>query len=254
MLRIAIASEKGGVGKTTLTSNLAVLLGERGPTLAVDCDPQGSLTASFGVEHRTRSLADLLQDAEDVPLEDVLVSGVAKNVDLLPASRAALEDAERRLTTEPGGEGFLRRSLEQVTDRYDWVVMDTPASLSILTLNAVCAADHVLGVYISQPWSMRGAGVVSAFVDKHKRRGLTTANFLGLVNNMAEPRLVLSRAVDEAVSAGGLRVFATKVPRSVRVAEAAALYSPVVLSDPSGTGALALRALAEEIVTAVGES
>lgn len=249
---LSVCSEKGGVGKTTIVGNLAALFGQGGRALAVDPDPQGSLTAAFGAEpSATPTLGDLLLDDDATDPRPAIIADVAPGVDLLPSVRATMEHAERHLTIEPAGAFALRERLAEIAGDYDWVLIDSPAALNILTTNAIAAADGVVGVFISQPWSMRGVGVVSAHVTKLHRRGLTTATFLGLVNNMYERRLVLTRAVNETVEASDLPVFDTRIPRWVNIAMAAGAYQPVVLADPDSGSARVFHQLRDELVTRV---
>ena len=248
---LLFGSEKGGAGKTTAASNAVTLLGRRGRALAVDMDPQGALTSSFGAEAGERDLGTVLDpDFEGSPTE-ALVKDVAPGVDLLPSARESMLRAEKRLLLEPGGHTMLSLVLADLVEDggdHDYAVIDTPSNLGMMTTNAVCAADGVLGVYNDEYWSALGVTVLSSFVDTLRRRKLSRAQFLGLINNRHRPRLVLSQRVEELVAQTGLHRLRSAIPDRIQIAEAAAQFRPVVLSDPGSAAEQAFTALVEEIL------
>ncbi len=179
-MRLAVCSSKGGVGKTATAANLAAVLGQRGPTLAVDADPQDSLGRAFAVvagEGRD-SLAGLLTE-DGPPIDDVIRRDAAPGVDVLPA-HPSLERVGVQLAQEGGLASSLRRALRPVAADYDHMVIDTHGDMGNLTLAAVAAAEAVLTVFTSDPGSALGAVRLSTFLEQHRRFENTSAVLLGV--------------------------------------------------------------------------
>lgn len=256
-LVIAVASIKGGVGKTTLTSCLAVLLGRTGPVLAVDTDVQGNLGDAFGVRcEPARSLGAVLT-ADSGGVGDprpAIVHGIAPGVDLLPVHGERLEKAAATIEAMPAKETRLRRALRQVEDDYRFVLIDTPPNFGLFTTNAIVAADAVLGVYEPKPWSMDGVAKVIAHVDRLRAAELSHAQFMGLAANKVDLRRSLDRDILAAITDSDFPCFETVIPERTAIATATGVQQPVVVAAPDSDSAQAMTQLADEIIAAVQAS
>lgn len=245
-----MCSSKGGVGKTSTAANLAVVLGSRGRTLAVDVDPQDSLGRAFGVVAKGRedSLAGLLDDPSLDPRAAVR-TGVAPGLDLLPA-HPSLEQVGVALAAQGGITSSVRRALRPLLADYDHVVLDTHGDLGNLTLAAVCAADAVLTVFTSDPGSALGAARVSSFVELHRDFENTSARLIGVACSLWDKEGRAAREVVSALEGTDLPLLPTRIPMSRRVPSATLAKRPVVLSAPSSTVAQAYASLADDVLAA----
>lgn len=247
---LAVANQKGGVGKTTTTINLAACLAAlQLRTLVVDLDPQGNASSGLGVSRETlkASVYDVL--AGDIEASEAILETKQDGLHLLPAN-TELAAAELELVhVEEGREFLVRELLKDVRDRYDYILIDCPPSLSLLTLNALVAADAVLVPVQAEYYALEGLARLQdtlELVRKHLNPSLVLD---GLVLTMHDNRNNLARQVEEDVRAHfGERVYQTVIPRNVRLSEAPSFGQPIISYDVSSRGARAYLALAREFV------
>jgi chromosome partitioning protein len=246
---IAVANQKGGVGKTTTTVNLAAAIAESGRrVLLIDLDPQGNATTGVGidkyqVEHTTY---DLL--LERVPVARIRKRSEAARLDLLPAN-GDLTAAEVGLMNAQSGELRLKQMLEPVVAEYDYILIDCPPSLNMLTLNALAAADSVLIPVQCEYYALEGLSALLNTIEQLRASINPNLEIEGLLRTMYDGRNNLADAVsDQLIENFGQAVYRTLVPRNIRVAEAPSYGLPVLLYDPRSKGAMAHLALAGEIL------
>lgn len=246
---LAVANQKGGVGKTTTSVSLAACLAERGlSALLVDLDPQGN--ASSGVGRRTpagtASVYDVLLDER--PLSEVIVATEQERLLLAPAT-IDLAGAEVELVSAFSREHKLRRAIEEVRGDVDVVVVDCPPSLGLLTVNALTAATGVVVPIQCEYYALEGLGALRRNLELIQAHLNPALDVLGFVLTMLDARTRLSQqVVDEVSRHFPERVFSTRIPRTVRLAEAPGFGQPITTFDPSSRGAMAYRRLADEVV------
>jgi chromosome partitioning protein len=246
---IALANQKGGVGKTTTAINMSVLLARRGfRVLLVDIDPQGNATSSLGVDKRqlTETIYHLLIDR--VSLDDVLLTEIRPNLDLLP-STPMLAGAEVELVDMPQRAQRLQSALEPIAESYDLIIIDCPPSLGLLTLNALTAADYVVVPIQCEFLALEGLGQLIATVDRVKRQLNPSLDVLGVLMTMYDARTRLSaHVVEEVRRFFPQRIFRTIVPRSIRLAEAPSYGQAIAEYDDASRGARAYDAVTSELL------
>ena len=248
----AIANQKGGVGKTTTTVNLAAALAKHGQrTLLVDLDPQGNATMGSGIDKARLacSVYHLLVGLAELP--DAKAVSPTGGFDLLPANRD-LAGAEIEMVSLDKRELRLKQALAQHSDHYDFVLIDCPPSLSLLTLNGLCAAHGVVIPMQCEYYALEGLSDLVNTIKKVHANLNPDLKIIGLLRVMFDTRSTLSNQVSAQLEAHfGDKVFSTVVPRNVRLAEAPSFGIPGVLFDPSAKGAQAYLAFAAEMIERV---
>jgi chromosome partitioning protein len=246
---IAIANQKGGVGKTTTTINLGAALAELGRrTLLVDMDPQSALSGAMGLDSHNlqQTVYDVIIDSR-VPIQNVIRS-VRSNLDVVP-SNIDLAAAEVELISAIGREYILKEALAPVIDQYDYVLIDAPPSLGLLTINALTAADQVIIPLQCEYLALRGMRFLLETIEKVKSKLNPQLEIRGILGTMYNMRTLHAQEVmDEIRSLFGNKVFDIVIKSSIRFAEAPLAHQPILEYDPRHDGAVAYRRLAEVIV------
>jgi chromosome partitioning protein len=246
---IAVANQKGGVGKTTTTTSLGAALAEKGlRVLVVDLDPQGNATTGLGVDGRKfeRSVYDVLLN--DVPMVDIVEPTGFPNLFVAPAT-LDLAGVEQELTSVISREMRLKRALESVEGDFDFVFIDCPPSLGLITINAFAAATEIMVPVQTEYYALEGLTQLRRIVDLVQRNLNSSLRISKVVLTMYDSRNTLSTDVAREVR----RAFPDElcrsvIPRTVRLAEAPSFGQPITVFDPNSKGAKAYRSLAEEIV------
>jgi chromosome partitioning protein len=245
---VAIANQKGGVGKTTTAVNLGAALADLGfRVLVVDLDPQGNATTGLGISHRNveGSIYDVIMN--DVPIEDCVEPTTVRNLFVVPAT-IDLAGAEIELVPAFSRELKLRRAIQAARDEYDFILIACPPSLGLLTVNGLAAADDVIVPIQCEYYALEGLGQLLRNVGLVKTNLNPPLDLRGIVLTMYDARTKLAEQVEQEVRAHfGPRVYRTVVPRTVRISEAPSFGQPVTVFDATSRGALAYRELAKEV-------
>lgn len=246
---IAVANQKGGVGKTTSVVNLSAsiaLLGHR--VLVVDLDPQGNASTGLGIDIRAleRSVYDVL--LHETPIEDTVQSSAVKGLFVVPAN-LDLAGAEIELVPAMGRETRLRNAIQRVSSDYEYVFIDCPPSLGLLTVNALTAAQEVLVPVQCEYYALEGLAQLLRNIELVNKNLNPALQVSTILCQMFDNRTKLSSdVVNEVREHFGDKVLRTVIPRTVKIAESPSHGMPVVVLDPNGTGAQAYKAAAKEVV------
>ncbi len=246
---LAIINQKGGVGKSTTAVNLSAALGAMGKeVLLVDLDPQGNATSGYGIDKRALDGCVYNVLLGETPVEEVILSCVAEGVDVLP-STISLAGAEVELVNEMARENRLKSALGSLRGRYDYILIDCPPSLGLLTINALVAADKLLVPIQCEFYALEG---VTKLLDSMKRvKSILnpSLDIFGIVLTMYDSRTNLAnQVVNEVRSFFGDEVFETLIPRTVKLSEAPSYGQSILEYAPDNKGALAYNDLAEEVI------
>ena len=246
MPAISIANQKGGVGKSTTAINLSAALALKGKrVLLVDMDPQGATTVGLGLRNANPTIYNVILDEAEI--EEAIVPTQIEGLELIP-SNIALSGAEIELSSQIGREYILRNKLAKIKDKYDYVIIDTPPSLGILTMNSLVASDEVIIPIQAEYYALEGIGLLLKAIKLVRERLGIPLEIRGFLITMFDKRTNLSKEVKEEVKKiFREKVFRTMIPRNVKLAEAPSHGKPIFLYAPDSRGAKAYMKLAEEV-------
>ena len=246
---IAIANQKGGVGKTTTSINLSASLAAKGKkVLVIDTDPQGNTTSGFGIEKNEleNTIYELILG--ECSIRDCIISDIIKNVSVVP-SNVNLAAAEIELIGVDKKEFILKNEVDYVKDDYDFIIIDCPPSLNMLTINSMTTADSVLVPIQCEYYALEGLGQLTNTISSLKQNINEQLEIEGILLTMFDKRTNLSALVyDEVKKFFPEKIFKTVIPRNVRLSEAPSFGEPILSYDKFSKGAFAYKALAKEVI------
>ena len=248
---IAIFNQKGGVGKTTTNINLAACLAIKGKKILIlDIDPQGNTTSGVGISKKDLDITkhEILVEDTYHPEEAIISTGI-ENLDIMPAS-VQLAGAEVELIELAGREKRLKRAIDILKPKYDYIFIDCPPSLGILTINSLTAVDSVLIPIQCEFYALEGVSQLMSTIDIVKRNMNPELEIQGVILSMFDGRTNLSvQVVEEVKKYFREKVYTTVIPRNVRLAEAPSYGMPVIQYDPKSSGAIAYMEFADEFLS-----
>lgn len=247
---IAIFNQKGGVGKTTTNINLGACLAQKGKkVLMLDIDPQGNTTSGIGISKKDLkyTVYELLIESDFNPY-DAIINTSVKNLDLIPAN-VDLAGAEIELVQLEGREKRLRKAIDKIRDEYDYIFIDCPPSLGLLTINSLSAVESVLIPIQCEFYALEGVSQLMSTIELVRKSLKKNLEVEGVVLSMFDGRTNLSiQVVQEVKRYFGSKVYSTVIPRNIRLAEAPSFGLPIVEYDPRSKGAMAYKEFATEFL------